>query len=758
MLISESSPINQIINTEYTKSFIKKFGSSSKTFRAGYASIFNLVTISDKKFPLFENLYSNLSESLKNYDKNPVRMIITTQIYYTLILKNLVQIIVKNHNQNIIDNVINLFDEITSFDSIIESCLEQNELWIKNALDLLNEYAPNNRFLSEIQITDFFQVFYLGLFPRKLRKSLGEVYTPYWLAKHIVNESSWLKQNSNSYILDPSCGSGSFIKAFISKILHKQLTNNTNKLEFITKHVSGFDINPIAVFTSKINFLLQIINILPKNQKLSIPIYVKNVFVDSPPKKPKYDYIIGNPPWINWENITEIEKRGLSNLFENWNTDKVPNLNKTLGYAKQDISGIFFLFVAENYLKNGGKIIFLVNKALINGKANSNFRKQFFKAKYETNVQKSLDIVQIEDLSELQPFKNIKTSTVIIHAQKGRSTNLEIPFKIWRVNLKDKTLKKLTQKQDNIVMEDAIAKFIEYDTNSNLITTKVEKYLNSKIAYNQEKKTYIAKEGANTEGLNSAYWITNIKSLKENLITFDNYNRRQKNKTVLKDKIPIERDLVFPLIRSGNLKKWKYAIDTYLIFTAKYSDNEIRDESQFKKLYPFTYNYFALIEQDLRNRKSYQGKSKNLPFYIMYGHTDMIDGYKVCWNRIGSSIDAVVIENYNDQLIGNKQPVPQETIVYINTGDNSAEAHFLCAILNSQLFNKFISELKISGSKSFGTPDILNYIIIPTFDSNDVLHKQLSGLSTKIHEAVKKEEEIKPHESRINDLVTKILL
>ncbi|MHA1982772.1 MAG: N-6 DNA methylase [Candidatus Hodarchaeales archaeon] len=625
---------------------------------------------------------------------------------------------------------------------------------MKDTLELINEYASNESFLNEIQNFDFFQVFYLDLFPRKLRKSLGEVYTPYWLAKRIVNKSSWLEQETDSNILDPSCGSGSFIMSFITKVLNNQLIEN--KLEFIIKNVSGFDINPLAVFTAKINFLIQIINLIPKDQKIAIPIFVKNILIDSNQKNTKFDYIVGNPPWINWENLTEIDKRGLNKISEQWKKYSPPNLNKTLGYVKQDLSGVFFLHVGENYLKDDGKISFLLNKALINGKANSNFRKQLFKQENQKNSEKNLGIVQIEDLTEIQPFESVKTSTIILHAQKGILTNFEIPYKIWKANLKEKTIEYFFQIQENIVMENSTAKFVELDSYSNLIIPNSLENLRLRASTVKEKKTYSAKEGANTEGLNSAYWITNIREFKNRLILFNNYNHRQKNKIILKKEIPIERDLVFPLVRSGNLKRWAYSIDTYIIFTAKYSGSEIRDETQFKRLYPFAYIYFTLIEQELRNRKSYQGKSKNLPFYIMYGNTDMITGYKVCWNRISSSIDAVVLENYNDPFIGNKQPVPQETVVYINTGDNLQEAHFLCAILNSQLFNESISTIKITGSKSFGTPDILNYVNIPAFDPNDALHKQVAELSMKIHEVIQKDEKINRFEIRINDLVTKI--
>ena len=113
----------------------------------------------------------------------------------------------------------------------------------------------------------------------------------------------------------------------------------------------------------------------------------------------------------------------------------------------------------------------------------------------------------------------------------------------------------------------------------------------------------------------------------------------------------------------------------------------------------------------------------------------MKSNYKVLWNRIGHEITAVVTEPINHSLLGIKAPIPQETIVYIPTL-TLEEAHYICAIMNSRLFSKFLSMVQTKGTKGFGTPEILKKFFIPQYDASSQLHRELSTLSMNIHKNI----------------------
>jgi hypothetical protein len=66
--------------------------------------------------------------------------------------------------------------------------------------------------------------------------------------------------------------------------------------------------------------------------------------------------------------------------------------------------------------------------------------------------------------------------------------------------------------------------------------------------------------------------------------------------------------------------------------------------------------------------------------------------------------------------------------------DNELEAHYLCAILNSNLVNEMIKPLQTRGL--FGERDIGRrpfMLPIPKFDKNDKLHLKLAELSKQCH-------------------------
>ncbi|HQI41493.1 MAG: hypothetical protein B6D44_07925 [Ignavibacteriales bacterium UTCHB2] len=82
------------------------------------------------------------------------------------------------------------------------------------------------------------------------RHSLGEYYTPDWLCERIVQEFKFSKTDK---ILDPACGSGSFLRAAIHRV--KEL-NPDITVEEINDQIYGIDIHPLSVQIAKTTLLL----------------------------------------------------------------------------------------------------------------------------------------------------------------------------------------------------------------------------------------------------------------------------------------------------------------------------------------------------------------------------------------------------------------------------------------------------------------------------------------------------------------------
>jgi len=96
---------------------------------------------------------------------------------------------------------------------------------ISNISSILNEYQTTTVFSSAHSTQDLFKNLYQQMIPAEVRHSLGEYYTPEWLATRTIERSLSLlplvRANSRWRGLDPTCGSGTFITAMIKKVAHE---------------------------------------------------------------------------------------------------------------------------------------------------------------------------------------------------------------------------------------------------------------------------------------------------------------------------------------------------------------------------------------------------------------------------------------------------------------------------------------------------------------------------------------------------------
>ena len=130
--------------------------------------------------------------------------------------------------------------------------------------------------------------------PEELRKSLGEFYTPDWLVEHSVSkldykQDKWLAAR----LLDPTCGSGSFLLEVIEQKRRAALAEGWSAeqtVDMLTTTVWGFDLNPLAVQSSRVNFLIAIADLLMqcKGKDIEIPVLLADA-VYSPASYPDGD-------------------------------------------------------------------------------------------------------------------------------------------------------------------------------------------------------------------------------------------------------------------------------------------------------------------------------------------------------------------------------------------------------------------------------------------------------------------------------------
>ena len=96
---------------------------------------------------------------------------------------------------------------------------------------------------------------YQNVITQEERKRLGEYYTPRWLAREITE--TVVDDPLNQRVLDPSCGSGTFIETVVDRILsHAGELSPTETLRKLQENVVGIDIHPVAVQLAKATWVM----------------------------------------------------------------------------------------------------------------------------------------------------------------------------------------------------------------------------------------------------------------------------------------------------------------------------------------------------------------------------------------------------------------------------------------------------------------------------------------------------------------------
>ncbi|MCS6906917.1 MAG: hypothetical protein RML93_03425, partial [Anaerolineales bacterium] len=178
------------------------------------------------------------------------------------------------------------------FEWYLHAWNEKVEAAIREIIRRLDEYDPTTLTLVPEETRDLFKKLYHYLLPREIRHNLGEYYTPDWLAQRLLvqvdheffagdprrDEGRMRQRLLRTRFLDPACGSGTFPILIIARMIElgrALLVPERDLLESILSNVVGFDLNPLAVLTARVNYLLAIADLLEhRRSEVTIPIYL----------------------------------------------------------------------------------------------------------------------------------------------------------------------------------------------------------------------------------------------------------------------------------------------------------------------------------------------------------------------------------------------------------------------------------------------------------------------------------------------------
>jgi hypothetical protein len=464
----------------------------------------------------------------------------------------------------------------------------------------------------------------------------------------------------------------------------------------------------------------------------------------------KFDYVVGNPPWVLWDNLPIEYRNSIKPLWQNYGLFTLSGSEARHGGGKKDISILFTYTCVDKYLKDQGRFGFLITQSVFKTKgAGEGFRR--FKLR-----DGPLKVVKVHDFVLVKPFEGANNRTSAIFLEKKGETRYPITYVLWRPK---ETIEQTDAINDAFKKTEIIEMLAkpasEKDTYSPWLT--LPKKALEAVQKALGKSYYKCYAGIYSGGANAVYWFRIIdlhgekdvdinvplhlrkifgeKIRRVRYVYVENVTEGMKKKiksisTVLED------FFLYPLIKSQHIEKWR--INGY-IYTLQMQDPIKRvgyDEHWVKINFPKTYEHLKSFEALLLNRAAFKKymSARDVPFYTMYdlgGYT--YASYKVVWNQMGNKLMACVVSSANDKFLGNKLILPEHVLAFIPT-DNEDEAHYLCAILNSSIADLVLRSIA-GGTKSFGTPKMIEETLnIPRYNAKNVIHTRLVVLSKKAHQ------------------------
>ncbi len=473
--------------------------------------------------------------------------------------------------------------------------------------------------------------------------------------------------------------------------------------------------------------------------------FLKNQFAPVFVGTSGFDFIIGNPPWVNWQSLSDDYRAKTLKLWQDYGLFSLEGQAARMGGGKKDLAMLFTYVCMDNYVRAGGRLGFIITQTLFKTKgAGDGFRR------FQLGDKEPFQVLQVDDLSEFQPFEGATNRTAIVTFQKGRATKYPVPYLYWRKKGKetikldddlDTALSKVEVKQWQARPIDPAEPQSPWLTARPKALTAIQKAVG--------QAAYRAYAGSCTWA-NGVYWMEITGRNPAGQIIARNLNEIGKLEGIPQIEHALEPELLFPLLRGRDVGRWRATPSAYLLNVQDAKARQGLDEELMKERFTSAYKYLLHFHELLTKRSGFkkyfckesgEGKKRKLepfaPFYSLYNIGEYtLSPFKVCWPELSNDLRAGVAEPFADSKSGNKVVMPDHTVVFISLSSRD-EAHFCCALLNSSPAGLAVA----SYITLHPSPHVLEHIRLPRFVSHDKQHAQLSLLSQRAHELATKDDE-----------------
>jgi hypothetical protein len=292
--------------------------------------------------------------------------------------------------------------------------------WAAVVLNRVDRRSFFDKFQESHAVQYFYEPF-LEAFDPELRKEMGVWYTPPEIVKYMVERVDTVLReelnipeglaNKNVYVLDPCCGTGSYLVEVLDRI-HRTLKERgedaltaSDLKEAAQNRVFGFEILPAPFVVSHLQLGLLLQNLgapLSEKSKERVGVYLTNALTGwEPPKGPKAKLlfseleeerdaaehvkrdvpilvILGNPPYNSFAGISKMEEeRDLSEAYRTTKQAPAPQ-----GQGLNDLYVRFFRMAERRIVQKTGRgvVCLISNYSWLDGLSFTGMRERYLEA------------------------------------------------------------------------------------------------------------------------------------------------------------------------------------------------------------------------------------------------------------------------------------------------------------------------------------------------------------------------------------------
>lgn len=720
---------------------------------------------------------------------------------------------------------------------------------VKTVFAVLAEYESNHMFDGG-RVQDLFKDLYMAIIPDKVRHSLGEFYTPPWLADQTIREALGDTPPKKWSALDPCCGSGTFITSLIRMVLAEAKVEGLSRaktLQDVLTRVKGIDLNPLAALTTRINYFINLSNLIGNDDEFDVPVYlgdssyvpkpkrigavecleyvitteqgplnillpqsavadadkfsktmtrleqlIENEDADAVAKElraaipakdltkdvqveiaalakrlvelqknkwngiwariisnflttanlGRFDVIVGNPPWIDWKNLPQGYRERIKQLCVDRHLFSGDSVT---GGINLNVCALIANVAAQNWLKGGGTLGFLMPENLIFQQSYEGFRNFYLDSKQRLYFQRFVDWNKAG--KPFAPVGHRFLGFFVSNLVQNYDHGIQVIRFVKKANDKKNGIFPLdryahTQRFKDIShifdREDMVALTTGAGTGFSYAANATEGLRFAKIA---GECPYPGREGV--EIFPQELFLLQVdknKGLRKGSAYVTNYQSDRSKHKVAKATFLIEAAMLYPLIKGTDIERFHIEPSAWVV-PFPYEDGarspivsgKLADQAPNLMDY-FNKNRASFEEQTDYNAKII-GKKHNNEFYALARVGAYSYGEHFVAFRDNTKWQAAVVSElpvpWSDTET--KRPVFQNHAVSISqradgTFISEDEAHYICAIFNAPIVGQFIVNSSDSRTYKIRPP-----IKLPLFDPSNPQHKALAALSRLAH-------------------------